>query len=289
MDGILLIDKEEGMTSRDVVNAVGRIIGTKKVGHTGTLDPMATGVLVLCIGKATKVCDMITNYSKEYIAQVTLGIETDTLDITGTILSESSINVSKDMVLKVLQKFVGDIKQEVPKYSAIKINGKKLYEYARQNIDIELPTRNIKIFNIELIGDIITINKRQTFTIKCLVSKGTYIRSLVRDIGYALGTVAVMSSLRRTKQGDFMIEDCKKINDIKQGLYTMISLDKIFSDIETIIASQELLKKIRNGAIIDKNFVNDMVKIVDENNNLIAIYQTDANNINKARPYKMFL
>lgn len=289
MDGLLLIDKESGMTSRDVVNIVGKILGTKKIGHTGTLDPMATGVLVLCVGKATKACDMITNYNKEYIAEVTLGLDTDTLDITGNIIKEESTNISKEELNIKLKDFIGNIKQEVPKYSAIKINGKKLYEYARQNIDIKLPTRDIKIFNIELIGDIKIVNNRQTFIIKCSVSKGTYIRSLVRDIGYSLGTFAVMSSLRRTKQGNYLIEDCEKIDDIKQGLYKMISLDDIFFDMETIIAQEDLLKRIKNGAIIDRTFINNMVKIVYNSNNVIAIYQIDPKDSTKARPYKMFL
>ena len=290
MDGILLIDKESGMTSRDVVNVVGKILGTKKIGHTGTLDPMATGVLVLCVGKATKICDMITSYNKEYIAEVTLGLETDTLDITGTILKEEKlINVTKDMVIKVLNNFIGDIKQEVPKYSAIKIKGKKLYEYARGDIDIELPKRDIKIFNIELLGDITIKDNRQTFMIKCLVSKGTYIRSLVRDIGLSLGTCAVMSSLKRTKQGNFNIEDCKKIDDIKQGQYKMISINEMFCDMETMIVSGELMKKVKNGAIIDKTFISDMVKIIDEDGNVIAIYQTYSDDSSKGKPYKMFL
>lgn len=289
VDGILLIDKEPGMTSRDVVNIVGKILGTKKIGHTGTLDPIATGVLALCVGKATKACDMITNYNKEYIAEVTLGIETDTLDITGNIIKEEITNVTKENLIKMLKDFIGDIKQEAPKYSAIKINGKKLYEYARQNIDIKLPTRDIKIYNIELIGDIKIVDNRQTFIIKCFVSKGTYIRSLVRDIGYSLGTCAVMTNLRRIKQGNYLIEDCKKIDDIRQGLYKMISLNEIFYDMETITAKEDLLKRIKNGAVIERTFSNDLVKIIDESNNVIAIYQVDSKDSTKAKPYKMFL
>ena len=181
MDDILLINKPKGVTSRAVVNEVSHLLNIKKIGHTGILDPIATGVLVLCIGKATKIASLITDYDKEYIAEVILGIETDTLDIEGKIVKEETVkDITKEKVIEVLNSFIGDIKQEVPKYSAIKIKGKKLYQYARNNIDVDLPTRIVSIYKLKLIDDLKYIDNKVIFKIFCHVSKGTYIRSLIR-------------------------------------------------------------------------------------------------------------
>ena len=215
MDGIIVVNKEEGFTSRDMVNKVGKILGTKKIGHTGTLDPMATGVLVMCIGKCTSLVDVITSDYKEYVAGVRLGILTDTLDTTGNVIGKCSVNYSHDEIVSSLESMVGEYYQEVPKYSAVKINGKKLYEYAREGIDVFLPKRFVNIKSIELVGDIDYHDEFIDFTIKCLVSKGTYIRSLIRDIASKLGCYGVMSSLIRTRQGDFSIDDSYSISDIE--------------------------------------------------------------------------
>ncbi|MBQ8219464.1 MAG: tRNA pseudouridine(55) synthase TruB, partial [Bacilli bacterium] len=149
MNGIIVVNKEIGYTSRDIVNIVGSILGTKKVGHTGTLDPMASGVLVLCVGKALKVCELLTNHDKEYIAGVTLGIETDTLDMEGNIISTEIVDINKERIIEVVNSFIGVYNQEVPKYSSVKVNGKKLYEYARNNISVELPSRDVEIKSIQ--------------------------------------------------------------------------------------------------------------------------------------------
>ena len=208
---ILLVNKEENMTSRDVVNKLIPIFKTKKIGHTGTLDPMAKGVLVVVINEATKLCDLLTSTKKEYIAQIKLGIKTDTKDITGNIEQEQKVRkYSVDEIKSALNSFLGTSYQEVPKYSAVKINGKKLYEYARNNIEIELPKRQIHIYAIELIEYTDNI-----ITFKVEVSKGTYIRSLVEDIAAKLNTIGTMSSLIRTKQGDFTIENSYTLDEIK--------------------------------------------------------------------------
>ena len=157
MDGILVVNKQSGYTSRDVVNEVCKILNTKKIGHTGTLDPIAKGVLVLCIGKATKLVEILTADEKEYIAEATLGVKTDTLDNTGNIIEEKSVTVTKQQIIDVLNSMIGNYNQEVPIYSAVKIDGKKLYEYARNNISVELPKRNIEIKKIEL-GEFINEN-----------------------------------------------------------------------------------------------------------------------------------
>lgn len=282
MNGVILINKPKDFTSRDVVNIISRELNTKKIGHTGTLDPIATGVLALCVGNCTKLVDLITAYNKEYIAEIILGIETDTLDITGNIVNSCEINVTNKQIEEVLNTFIGKQRQEVPKYSAIKINGKKLYEYARNNIDIELPLRDIEIFNIELIN--YTDNK---ITIKCNVSKGTYIRSLVRDIGTKLNTYATMSNLIRTKQGDFNIEDCNTIDDIKNNNYKLLSIEEVLKNFSSVVVNRELELKIRNGALIDKFFRGDKVLILNEDMEVLAIYQTYDKDNMMAKPYKM--
>ena len=202
MNGILLVNKPIDFTSRDVVNKLTKILKTKKVGHTGTLDPIATGVLVVCVGNTTKLCELLTAEHKEYIATIKLGIKTDTLDTTGTIIEEKDYNVTEEQIIKVLNSFLGDSIQTTPIYSAVKVNGKKLYEYAREGIEVELPKRNINISNIELLS-----YKDDEIKFKTTVSKGTYIRALIDDICNKLNTVGTMSSLIRTKQGKFTLEE----------------------------------------------------------------------------------
>lgn len=282
MNGVLLVNKEKGVTSRDVVNEVGHILGTKKIGHTGTLDPMATGVLVLCIGSSLKLVESMMNHDKEYIATILLGIETDTLDITGEVQREVvPQNITKERVVEVLKKFQGKIKQEVPKYSAIKVGGKKLYEYARAGIDVSLPVHEVEISQIELVGDVLN----NTFQIHVAVSKGTYIRSLVRDIGYALGTVAVMTDLVRTRVGKFLIGDAFFISDIKAGSYALLDPREVL-DLPVIMVDDFLLKKIKNGCVLPSFFSYDMVFIENSNHELVAIYQQKGDGL--VKPYRMF-
>jgi len=287
MNGILVIDKEKNYTSRDIVNIIGKKLKTRKIGHTGTLDPLATGVLVLCIGKSLKVVDLITSYDKEYIAKVRLGIETDTLDITGNILKIDNPKVTKEAVVKVLKSFLGKSIQEVPKYSAVKVNGKKLYEYARENIDIELPKREIEIYDIELLTDIEKVDIYYEFSFKVKVSKGTYIRSLVRDIGHKLNTCACMTELTRTKQGNFNIENSYTLKDIENDNYQLLKIKDVL-EIPKITVDDKKLIKIKNGAILNKFFDSNMVLILDKDGNEIGIYQTYEKDSTKVKPYKIF-
>ena len=286
MNGILVVNKDLGYTSRDVVNIVSKSLNTKKVGHTGTLDPMASGVLVLCVGNALKLCEMLTNHDKEYIAGVTLGIETDTLDMEGKILNEENVNIDKEKIISVINSFIGSYNQQVPKYSAVKVNGKKLYEYARNNIPVDLPSKNVEIKSIQIIDEINYDSGKINFTIKCTVSKGTYIRSLVRDIGNKLGCYAVMNSLIRVRQGNFKISDAYSIDDIKNGNFRFIDIMDAFPDIPRIIVDDNMAFKIKNGVIMNKFFDDDMAFILDSNNNLISLYK---NEFNKSRAYKMFI
>ena len=283
MNGILAIYKEKGYTSRDVVNILSKELGTKKIGHTGTLDPLATGVLVVCIGQGLKLVELLTNHDKEYIAKIKLGIETDTLDITGNIIKEENIDkYSKKEVELALKKFIGKIKQQVPKYAAIKVNGKKLYEYARNNEEVELPVRDIEIYDLKLVSDVVN----NEFYIRCHVSKGTYIRSLIRDIGYELGTVATMTELERTKLGNFTLEDTYTIDDIRSNMYSMFNIEEVLN-LPKIVVDENLEKKIRNGQVLDKFFDDDMAMIMNKDNQLLAIYQTNEND--KVKPYRMFI
>lgn len=282
-NGILIVNKPSGITSRDVVNIVGKTLNTKKVGHTGTLDPMATGVLVLCLGNALKVCELITANDKEYIAKVILGIETETLDTTSPIINTKKTNITKEEIEKVLNSFKGSYLQEVPKYSAVKINGKKLYEYAREGKEIELPKKMVTIYDIQLISDITYYNDTTSFYIKTTVSKGTYIRSLIRDIGYKLNTYGCMDSLERTRQGIFNIDNSYTLEEIKNNNYKLLSIEKSLPNIPLVEVDNKTLFKIRNGVKLKKFFTGDMA-IIKDKNKVVAIYKND---LNESKLFKM--
>lgn len=279
MDQLLVVNKPEGFTSRDVVNKLSKILNTKKIGHTGTLDPIATGVLVCLTGKYTKLVDLLTALDKEYIAEIKLGIKTDTGDITGNVIDTSNKVILKNDILDVIKKFPKKYLQTVPKYSAVKINGKKLYEYARENIDIELPKREVSIYNLELISfneDIIKI--------KTKVSKGTYIRSLIEDICEMLGTVGCMKSLVRTYQGIFGIDEAYTLDDIQNNNFIGKNIHE-FLDYPCINVEECNLKTVLNGGKISNIYnIKDKV-IMMYNNKDLAIYEVDGETL---KPYVMF-
>ena len=279
MDGILIINKEKNMTSRDVVNIAIKKLNTKKIGHTGTLDPLATGVLVLAVNKGLKLVDDITSLNKEYIAEVTLGIKTDTYDITGTVLEQKEEHINKEDLINVLNSFIGKYNMEVPIYSAVKVNGKKLYEYARNNEEVKLPIKEVYINSIELIE--FNDNK---FTFKCNVSKGTYIRSLINDICKKLNVIGTMSNLKRTKQGKFDIKDSININDISED--KIIPLEKIL-DIPTLEVDDFLYNKIKNGNKLENRYNYPKIAFT-YNNKLIGIYIPDTSEENKIKPKTIF-
>ncbi len=279
-DGIIIINKPKDYTSRDIVNIVSKHFNTKKVGHTGTLDPLATGVLVICIGKATKLVDYLTSTYKEYIAEFILGVETDTLDITGNVLKEEKISKSKEEIEKVLNNMIGEYVQEVPIYSAVKINGKKLYEYAREGIDIELPKRVVDIKSIELLN--IENNK---ITIKTTVSKGTYIRSLIKDICTNLNTIGTMTNLIRTKQGKYNIEDSYTLDELENA--KLISIEEILKDEFTVEVDDDLYTKIINGAILDNIYQKDLI-IFKKDGKILSAYRKYDKDNTKIKPDKMF-
>ena len=283
MNGIIIIDKDKGITSRDVVNIASKKLNTKKIGHTGTLDPIATGVLVLCIGKATKISELITSYDKTYLATIKLGIETDTLDITGvTIKEQEPPLLTEKKILEVLDSFLGVAEQEVPSYSAVKIKGKKLYEYARNNIEIELPKRKIEVYNIKLID-----YKNNLITFQVKVSKGTYIRSLIKDICLKLKTIGTMSDLRRLTQGDFLIEQAIKIEELDDKT-KLISINEALKEIQFEEVFGEKEAAIKNGKIMEKDFSGDLIKYLNQSGEVIAIYKTYLKDKTKIKPYKIF-
>ena len=275
---IINVCKEKNMTSRDVVNIISKHLHTKKVGHTGTLDPLATGVLIVCTNHDTKLVDILTSKNKEYIATMRLGIQTDTGDITGNIIKRATYKVTKDQIIKVLNNFLGSSTQTVPIYSAVKINGKKLYEYARNGEEVTLPTREINISSIELLDyhdDLIKF--------KVTVSKGTYIRSLIEDIGKTLQTVATMEDLVRTKQCNYKIEDSYTLEDIKNDNYKPIPLNIVLKDYHTYNLNATEYFKVKNGSKMLLN-IDDKIVTLLYNNKPIALYRKE-NDI--YRVYKM--
>lgn len=279
MDRVLVVKKPEGFTSRDVVNILTKTFKTKKVGHTGTLDPIATGVLVCVIGKYTKLVNLLTAEDKEYVAEIKLGIKTDTGDITGSILDTSKNNVDIKKIEDVFNNFPKFYEQMVPKYSAVKINGKKLYEYARNNEEVNLPKREVKIYSLELVSyhdDLITF--------KTKVSKGTYIRSLIEDICDKLGVVGTMNSLIRTRQGEFKLEDAYSLDDIKNNNYQCLTIHD-FLNYPSFEVPDKYLKTVLNGGVIPNNIgIKDKV-ILTHLNKDIAIYEKFEENL---KPYVMF-
>lgn len=281
LNGILIVDKPKGVTSRDVVNKVGKILGTNKIGHTGTLDPLATGVLVLCIGKATKLVELLTSTEKEYIAKVQLGVLTDTLDIDGNIIKEGKYTIKEENLINVLNSFLGEYDQEVPAYSAVKINGKKLYEYAREGKKINLPKRKVNIRTIKLLQF-----DDSSYEFKVVVSKGTYIRSLIRDINEKLDIIGSMSELRRTKQGSFDIKNAYTIEQIERGKYNMLSITDVLKSKRCIEIDNFMYKKVINGQLLDNIYSEDEV-VFTFNNEAVAIYTVYEKDKTKMKPHKM--
>ena len=264
---LLLVNKEKEMTSFDVVNEISHLFGIKRVGHTGTLDPLAEGVLIVAIGKATKVVELLTATSKEYIATAKLGIKTDTADITGQVLETAPIPDLSNLS-SILQSFKKTYFQEVPIYSAVKVDGKKLYDYARKGEKVTLPKKEVTIKEIELLQ----LNE-DSFTFRTTVSKGCYIRSLITDIATALKTVATMSALIRTKQGLIDIEKTSTLEMIRNKNFKTYQIDEVL-DLPVIKIDSKLERKVITGQKL-KNTFNVVDKVIFKNNNnqILGIYE----------------
>ena len=296
MDGIINVYKEKGFTSHDVVAKLRGILHIKKIGHTGTLDPDAVGVLPVCIGKGTKLCDMITDTDKTYEAVMLLGISTDTQDISGNVLSKKDVAVDEKTLIETVDSFVGEYKQIPPMYSAIKVNGRKLYQLAREGIEIERSPRDVYIRSIH-INDMNLQDGEPSVTMTVSCSKGTYIRTLCHDIGEKLGCGACMKSLSRTRVGRFYIDDSYTINQIaalnlKGELSSIVTpVDSMF-DYPEIRIKREYDKLLYNGnqlplsagKALDGN-TDDKVRIYNESGEFIGIYSMDDSGY---KPVKIF-
>lgn len=286
ISGIINIYKEKGYTSHDVVNIVRKTLGRIKTGHTGTLDPDAEGVLPVCVGKATKLADYITASVKQYRAQITLGVTTTTEDATGEVLERREVNVTEEQLRAAAESFMGEYYQTPPMYSAIKVNGKKLYELAREGKEIERKKRLIHIYAVD---DIHFIDKT-TAQMLVTCSKGTYIRTLCKDIGEKLGCGACMSALTRCKSGRFSIENSIRIDDFKalaaEGRLdeVLLGMDKALEDYKSVTVSDAAEKYLANGNIISLNYclgepeldMGEKVVVYDENKKIVGIYQVKA-------------
>lgn len=256
MDGILNINKPVGITSFDAVRKVRSILKIKRVGHTGTLDPGASGVLPICIGGATKFVDYIMEGKKTYIAELRLGITTDTYDKYGKVVSESHVELDKEQIINVIMNFVGDIEQIPPMYSAIKVNGKRLYELARKGIEVERKSRSITIYSIDILNFNLPYIK-----LKIQCSKGTYIRSLCYDIGKKLGCGGTMWSLERTHTGEFDISDSIPVLELstEKIFNNLTPVDRALNKYPPVYIEDNFKKKILNGVIIkDNDFLNSI-------------------------------
>ncbi|MHA4989433.1 tRNA pseudouridine(55) synthase TruB [Cetobacterium somerae] len=267
MEGIIVIDKPIGITSFDVIRVLRRNLKERRIGHTGTLDPLATGILVICVGKATKLAQDIEGYEKEYVADLELGFKTDTYDIEGKILAKvEEFDISYENFEKTLETFKGDIKQIPPMYSAIKVDGKKLYELAREGVEIERKARDVSIKNLETISFDGVKAK-----IDCTVSKGTYIRSLIYDLGEKLGTFATMTGLRRTRVGEenlaraFTLETIEKMVS-ENDFSFLISIEDYFKFPKVDIEDENDLKLFVNGQRCKKRINEGKYRVYSKNN-----------------------
>lgn len=258
MDGILIIDKPEGFTSFDVVAKMRGMLRTRKVGHAGTLDPMATGVLPILVERGTKCCDILPCQDKRYTATLKLGVLTDTLDSTGTVLETRPVSVTKEQVEAVLKEFVGEIEQVPPMYSAIQINGQRLYDLARKGIEVERPARNITIYHCDLLGEGAEENE---YIIDVACSKGTYIRTLCGDIGEKLGCGATMTALRRTEAAGFALSESVTLEEAsalaKEDRLTekILPVETVFRSLKAVKLSEKQTKMYRNGVRLDSTRV----------------------------------
>ncbi len=274
LDGIIILDKPEDYTSFDMVAKMRKLLGTRKVGHAGTLDPMATGVLPIFVGRATKCCDILPDQNKRYTATFQLGYTTDTLDATGRVLTRTEVTATKEDVQKALEQFRGEIMQLPPMYSAIQINGKRLYDLARQGIEIERERRPVTITSLELID---RDEQNNTYVIDVACSKGTYIRTLCADIGEALGCGATMTALRRTQAAGFSLEDSITLEQAEQ-LSAQGTLAQRLLPIETVFASLPALKlegkqqtMYQNGVKLDLARLDGMQTMKDYTGDLRVI------------------
>lgn len=295
--GIIIVHKEKGYTSHDVVAKLRGICGQKKIGHTGTLDPEATGVLPVCLGSGTKLCDMLTDKDKEYVAVLRLGVETDTQDMTGRVLAEHAVEAEKQQVSEAVMAFQGSYRQVPPMYSALKVNGKKLYELAREGREVERQAREVQIHQIEIQGMQLPLVK-----LRVVCSKGTYIRTLCADIGEKLGCGGAMESLVRTRVGGFSLKEALTLGQL-QDLRDQGRLSEAVSPVESVFLScpvlhvrSDLERLLDNGNALtveqtaekEQYAPGRWVRVCRPDNRFAGIYAYDEGK-GRYQPVKMFL
>ncbi len=297
MDGIINVYKEKGYTSHDVVAKMRGILRMKKIGHTGTLDPQAEGVLPVCLGRGTKLCDMLTDKSKEYRAVLRLGCETDTQDMTGTILAEKEVRVTQEQAEEAILSFVGEYGQIPPMYSAVKVNGRKLYELAREGKEIERKPRKVEIYRIE------TEEIRLPFiSMRVECSKGTYIRTLCHDIGRKLGCGGAMAELTRIRSGSFRIEEALRLEEAEklrqEGRLEekILPVDSVFAEYPRFTVEGQYRKLIENGNAFYRRMAygkelvmpGEQVRVYDDNGKFYGIFEFRQEE-DRFFPVKMFM
>lgn len=296
-NGVLNIYKEKGFTSHDVVAKMRGILQQKKIGHTGTLDPDAVGVLPVCLGNATRLADMLTDRDKEYEAAMRLGVKTDTQDLSGTVLEEKPVAVSEAEVETVIQSFAGSYEQVPPMYSALKVNGKRLYELAREGREVERRPRSVSLYRIEILS-----MQMPEVSIRVSCSKGTYIRTLCHDIGEKLGCGAAMSSLKRTKSGCFTLDtaitlsELERLRDEKNVEKVLIPVDAMFDELAQVHVPDIYIKAVQNGNLFSLHQImerrmfgpNEEVRVYDGTGRFYGIYTFDKEE-GVFKPRKMFL
>ena len=293
MTGVICLDKPEGISSFFAVKKVSRLLDTKKAGHTGTLDPMATGVLVIMLGSCTRFIDFLPESEKSYTARVMLGKNTDTLDITGDILEEKDVNVTEDELKKTAEKFLGDILQVPPMYSALRKDGVRLYDLARQGVEVEREPRKVQIKELKIYDF-----DGSSFSMDVTCSAGTYIRSLAFDIGESLGTGACLTSLRRTAANGFSIDKSLTLEEIEKHLENediekyILPIENALKSYEAVTVSEAQGKRFRNGGELDlnriqKDFCNSLYRIFAPDGSFLGLGEADTEN-NSLKPKRVF-
>ncbi|MCA1030117.1 tRNA pseudouridine(55) synthase TruB [Bacillus timonensis] len=304
MEGILLLNKPKGLTSHDCVFKVRKLLKIKKIGHTGTLDPDVTGVLPLCIGRATKVVEYITGAEKTYEGEVTIGFSTSTEDASGDIIEKKIVNrdINRKEVLSILQSLTGEITQTPPMYSAVKVKGKRLYEYARQGIEIERPSRLVTIKEIVLLDNReIFDGETISFRFRVTCSKGTYIRTLAVTIGEKLGYPAHMSDLKRVASGNYHIDECYSFEEIEEMVLNNTLLNKLLpiesaiSYLPNITINDTVAEKVKNGAVLPLPDTmigieyNQPFTVFDSEGTCLAIYKRHPEKLHLMKPEKILV
>ncbi|HDR7585905.1 tRNA pseudouridine(55) synthase TruB [Bacillus mycoides] len=300
MEGVVLLHKPKGMTSHDCVFKLRKILREKRIGHTGTLDPDVTGVLPICVGRATKIAQFLTSETKTYEGEVTLGFSTTTEDASGEVVEKQDVNrvITRKEVEEVLAELTGTIEQMPPMFSAVKVNGKKLYEYARAGQEVERPVRTITLHEFVLLDEReVFEGENISFRFRVTCSKGTYVRTLAVMIGEKLGFPSHMSHLVRTASGEFLLEDCISFEEIEENVQNgtvesiFISIDEALSKFPKMVVDEKQAEKIKNGMFLNNELETaaPFITVFDKNDRCLAIYEHHPKHPGMLKPMKVLV